>query len=69
MARKKRLYDELRRRRGRVADQAEWRELGQACGYSAYRDLAGFFGGRRRSMVRQRDGSRELTADCWRRAN
>jgi hypothetical protein len=68
MSRKKCLYDELGRRRGRVADQAEWRELGHMCGYTAHRDLAGFFGGRRPSMVRRPDGSRELTADGWRRA-
>ena len=37
MPRKKRMYDELRRRGGRVADQDEWRELGRACGYSARR--------------------------------
>jgi len=62
------LYDELRRRGGRVADQAEWRELGRRCGYAAHRDRAGFYGGRRPSMVRLADGSRELTADGWRRA-
>ena len=67
MSRKQRLYDALRRRGGRVRDQSEWRELGQSCGYSAHRDLAGFFGGRRPSLVRLADGSRELTRDGWRR--
>jgi hypothetical protein len=68
MSRKQCLYNELRRRGGRVADQAEWRLLGRSCGYNAYRDLAGFFGGRRPSMVRLSDGSRRLTPDGWRRA-
>jgi hypothetical protein len=68
MTRKQRLYEALRRRGGIVADQAEWRSLGRACGYTAYRDLAGFFGGRNPSMVRQPDGSRELTAAGWLRA-
>jgi hypothetical protein len=69
MDRKKRMYEELRRRRGRVTGQAEWRELGQVCGYSARWALAGFFGGRRPSMVRLPGGSRVLTADGWRRAS
>ena len=69
MSRKQYLYDELRKRGGRVADQAEWRELGQNCGYSAHRDLAGFFGGHRPSMVLMPDGSRTLTGDGWRRAS
>jgi hypothetical protein len=69
MPRKKRMYDELRRRGGRVADQDEWRELGRACGCSARRTLAGFFGGRKPSMVHLADGSRVLTSDGWLRAN
>jgi hypothetical protein len=69
MSRKQILYRELARRDGRVANQAEWRELGQSCGYSAHRDLAGCFGGRRPSLVRFADRSREFTPDGWRRAN
>lgn len=68
MSRKQRLYDELRSRGGRVADQTEWRQLGQQCGYTAHRALAGFYGGRRPSMVLMPDGSRRLTEDGWRRA-
>ena len=68
MTRKQALYDELRRRGGKVADQAEWRQLGQDCGYRAYRDIAGFYGGRRPSMTRMPDGSRRLTDDGWSRA-
>ncbi len=33
-----------------------------------YRGAAGLFRGRRRSMVRNADGSRSLTPDGWRRA-
>lgn len=62
------LYDELERWGGEVPNQAEWRKLGQSCGYTAYRDLAGFFGGVRPSMVRMPGGSRRLTADGWARA-
>jgi len=69
MSRKQTLYRELARRGGRVANQAAWRELGQSCGYSAHHDLAGYYGGRRPSLARLADGSREFTPDGWRRAN
>jgi hypothetical protein len=68
MSRKQRVYATLVARNGQVPGQAEWRELGQAAGYSAHRDLAGFFGGRRPSMICLPDGRRQLTADGWRRA-
>jgi len=53
---------------GRLPDQATHRALGQACGYTAHRDLAGFHGGREPSMVLMADGSRQLTAAGYRRA-
>ena len=53
---------------GLVPDQAAWRALGQSCGYTGHRDLAGFFGGRIPSMVRLSDGSRVLTEAGWARA-
>jgi hypothetical protein len=59
--RKAALYCALLELDGVVPDQAAWRELGHACGYTAYGDLAGFFGGRVPSMVRMSDGSRVLT--------
>ncbi len=68
MDRKQSLYEALCRHGGRVGSRAEWRALGQRCGYTAYRDLAGFYGGRRPSMVRLADDSRQLTPDGWRRA-
>jgi hypothetical protein len=67
VSRKQMLYSELVARGGEVSGRAEWRALGQRCGYSAYRDLAGYFGGRRPSM-RLPDGRRQLTRDGWHRA-
>ena len=52
---------EMRRRGGRVADQAQWRKVFERAGYSGDSDAAGFFGGTHPSMQRQPDGSRELT--------
>ncbi|MEA2361295.1 MAG: hypothetical protein QOD71_440 [Thermoleophilaceae bacterium] len=68
MLRKTHLYAALAAAGGAVPDGAAWLALGQAAGYSGHRDLAGFFGGRRPSMTRLRDGSRVLTADGWSRA-
>jgi hypothetical protein len=68
MSRKSRLYEEVVRRRGCIRGQADWKEVGQTSGYPLGRALAGFFGGRRPSMIRLPDGSRVLTADGWRRA-
>lgn len=68
MARKIELYSAVIQLGGRVANQAAWRAIGQRCGYTARRDLAGFFGGREPSMVRRTDGSRVITAAGCRRA-
>lgn len=68
MPRKHLLLLALIKLNGPVPSRAEWRELGQSCGYSGYRDLAGFFGGRSPSMVRLPDGSRILTEAGWARA-
>jgi hypothetical protein len=68
MYRKECLYDALVLLGGRVGSQGEWRSLVQRCGYSARSDAAGFFGGRRPSLVCLPDGSRVLTKDGWRRA-
>jgi hypothetical protein len=48
-------------------DQDQWRQLGQAAGYSGHHDLAGFYGGRVPSMVRA-GGRRELTSAGWERS-
>ena len=69
MSRKRKLYRAIVALNGRVPGQAEWRAIGWACGYTAWHDLAGFFGGRRPSMVLLADGSRELTSDGWSRAH
>jgi hypothetical protein len=58
---------EMRRRRGGVGDQAEWREVFTLGGYTGDSDAAGFFGGTHPSMRQTPDGSRELTDDGWRR--
>ncbi len=52
MSGKKKLYRALLALNGRVPGQAEWRAIGQACGYTAYRELAGSSAaaGRRRSV-------------------
>jgi hypothetical protein len=68
MTRKENVYDAVQQLNGLVPDQVTWRRIVQAAGYSAYRDAAGFYGGRRPSMVRDIDGGRRLTADGWRRA-
>jgi len=67
MSRRNLLLVGIARRDGRANDQADWRELGQSCGYTGHRDLAGFFGGRAPSMVRLPDGSRVLTEAGWAR--
>ncbi len=59
---------EMRRRRGRVANRAEWREVFELGGYTGDSDAAGFFGGTRPTMRRNPDGSRELTAHGWLRS-
>jgi hypothetical protein len=62
------MYDALVATGGSIPDDRDrWRQLGRAAGYSGHRDLAGFFGGRRPSMVRV-DGRRELTEAGWERA-
>lgn len=63
------VYAAMKALGGTVPDQATWRCLGQAAGYSAHRDLAGFYGGRVPSMVCHLDGSRSLTATGWARAS
>jgi hypothetical protein len=68
MSRKENVYEAVRRLKGRVPDQATWRRIVQVAGYTAYRDAAGFYGGRYPSMLRNADGSRSLTAAGWRRA-
>jgi hypothetical protein len=68
VSRKQRVYSALIARNGELPGQADWREVGQGAGYTALRDLAGFYGGRRPSMVCLPDGRRQLTADGWRRA-
>ena len=68
MSRKQMLYRVLVALGGHVPTQTEWRTLGQLCGYSAHRDLAGFFGGPHPSMMCFADGSRELTSAGWARA-
>ena len=68
MSRKQKAYNTIKALKGRVPDQATWRRIVQAAGYSAYRDAAGFYGGRYPSMVLNADGSRSLTAHGWRRA-
>jgi hypothetical protein len=59
---------EMRRRGGRVADQAEWREVFTLGGYTGDSDAAGFFGGTHPSMRQNPDGSRELTEHGWARS-
>jgi hypothetical protein len=59
---------EMRRRRGRVADQAEWREVFTLGGYNGDSDAAGFFAGTHPSMRQNPDGSRELTDAGWTRS-
>lgn len=59
---------EMRRRGGRVADQAEWREVFTLGRYTGDSDAAGFFGGTHPSMRQNPDGSRELTEYGWARS-
>jgi hypothetical protein len=54
-SRKKLLYQRMLAAGGAVETQAEWRALGQSVGYTARSDLAGFFGGRVPSVVREGD--------------
>ncbi len=68
MKRKQQVYDAVKALLGLVPDQATWRRIGQAAGYTADSDLAGFFGGRLPSMVLNPDGSRSLTPAGWARA-
>lgn len=68
MTRKEHVYAALAAAGGALPDGASWLRLGQAAGYSGHRDLAGFFGGRRPSMVRLPDGRRVVTPDGWGRA-
>jgi hypothetical protein len=52
-ARKEVVYLALLAAGGSIPDDRDqWRQIGQAAGYSGHRDLAGFFGGRVPSMVR-----------------
>lgn len=44
---------------GRPVTGAEWRAMGEACGYDA-RGLGGFFVGNNHSMQRNADGTSEL---------
>lgn len=65
---KHQVYAAMKTLRGRAPDQATWRRIGQAAGYTGDSDLAGFFGGRLPSMLLNPDGSRSLTPAGWGRA-
>lgn len=58
MYRKIKLYKLIVAAGGVIESQAAWRALGQAAGYTARSDLAGFYGGRWPSVVR--DGDRRV---------
>ena len=68
MSRKKQLYALALAAGGAFPDAVAWLAAGQTAGYTGHGDLAGFFGGRKPSMVRLPDGRRALTADGRRRA-